>query len=99
MSASAIRIEGLGTLEKGMPADIMIYDLDKLEVTPDRPYYETIIGGGKRLVEKANGYRYMIVNGEVTFVDGDCTGALPGRILRTSAYEPSSVPSSGNDHG
>jgi N-acyl-D-amino-acid deacylase len=99
MSASAIGIEGLGTLEKGMPADIMIYDLDKLEVTPDRPYYETIIGGGKRLIEKANGYRYMIVNGEVTFVDGECTGALPGRILRTSAYEPSLTPSSGNDHG
>lgn len=87
MSAKAIGIDGLGTLEPGMPADIMVYDLEALKVTTDRPYYDHIIGGGKRLIEKAEGYRYMLVNGEVTFVDGECTGALPGRILRTSAYQ------------
>ena len=87
MSAKAIGIDGLGTLEPGMPADIMVYDLEALKVTTDRPYYDHIIGGGKRLIEKAEGYRYMLVNGEVTFVDGECTGALPGKILRTSAYQ------------
>jgi len=30
----------------------------------------------------------MIVNGVVTFVDGECTGKLPGRVLRTAAYDP-----------
>ena len=88
MAASSIGIEGLGTLERGMPADIVVYDLESLAVTPDEPYYEPVIGGGKRLVEKATGYRWIMVGGKVTFKDGECTGALPGRVLRTSAYQP-----------
>ena len=71
-----------------MPADIMVYDQAALKLTTDQPFYETILGGGKRLIEKAEGYRYMLVNGQVTFEDGICTGALPGRVLRTSAYTP-----------
>jgi N-acyl-D-aspartate/D-glutamate deacylase len=27
--------------------------------------------------------RYIIVNGEVTFKDNECTGALPGKLLRS----------------
>ncbi len=89
MCAAAIGLEGIGTLQPGMPADIVIYDLEKLEVTPEEPVYEPIIGGGKRLIQKAKGYRAVIVNGVPTFENDECTGALPGRILRTSAYEPS----------
>lgn len=88
MSAKMIGLEGIGTLERGRPADIIVYDLAKLKVTPDKPYYEEIIGGGKRLIEKAEGYRYVFVSGVNTFRDGVCTGDLPGRVLRTPAYEP-----------
>ncbi len=88
MSAAAIGLEGIGTLQVGMPADIVVYDLEKLAVTPEEPVYEDIIGGGKRLIQKAHGYRAIIVNGVATFRDGQCTGRLPGRVLRTSAYEP-----------
>ena len=88
MAASSIGLEGIGTLERGMPADIVVYDLENLAVTPDEPYYETVLGGGKRLVEKATGYRWILVSGQVTFKDGECTGNLPGRVLRTSAYQP-----------
>ena len=87
----AIGIDNLGTLEPGMPADIMVYDQAALKLTTDQPFYETILGGGKRLIEKAEGYRYMLVNGVVTFEDGICTGALPGRVLRTAAYVPEQV--------
>ena len=88
MAASSIGLEGIGTLERGMPADIVVYDLGKLRVTPEEPYYEEILGGGKRLIEKADGYRYIFVNGVMTFKDGECTNALPGRVVRTAAYEP-----------
>jgi N-acyl-D-aspartate/D-glutamate deacylase len=88
MCATTLGLEGVGTLQIGMRADIIVYDLDKLAVTPDEPEYERIIGGGERLVQKAEGYRAIIVNGVPTFEDGECTGALPGRILRTSAYDP-----------
>jgi N-acyl-D-amino-acid deacylase len=88
MSAAAVGLEGIGTLQRGMPADIVVYDLEKLAVTPERPVYEEIIGGGRRLVEKAVGYRAIIVNGVITFENGECTGKLPGRVLRSAAYRP-----------
>ena len=31
---------------------------------------------------QGGGYRYTLVNGEVTFEDRDCTGATPGQLLR-----------------
>ena len=33
---------------------------------------------------KADGYRYMIVNGQITFEDNVCTSALPGKLLRST---------------
>ncbi len=39
-------------------------------------------GGGKRLVQGAQGYRATICNGVVTYRDGEHTGELPGRLVR-----------------
>jgi N-acyl-D-amino-acid deacylase len=89
MSASAIGLEGIGTLEVGMPADIVVYDMQKLGIATPEPVYEQIVGGGKRLIERAVGYRAIIVNGVMTFEYDKCTGKLPGRVIRTSAYQPS----------
>ena len=38
--------------------------------------------GGKRLLQKARGYRATIVSGAVTYRDGEATGALPGKLVR-----------------
>ena len=35
-----------------------------------------------RLVQKAIGYESIIVNGTTTFIDGVCTDATPGKLLR-----------------
>ena len=35
-----------------------------------------------RLVQKARGYRWIVVNGRITFEDDVCTGATPGHLLR-----------------
>jgi N-acyl-D-aspartate/D-glutamate deacylase len=40
--------------------------------------------GGRRLLQKPDGYIATIMNGEVTYRDGVATGALPGRLLRSS---------------
>jgi N-acyl-D-aspartate/D-glutamate deacylase len=33
-------------------------------------------------VQKADGYALTMVAGEITYRDGEATGALPGRLLR-----------------
>ena len=74
-----------GILKEGMAADIMVYDLDKLGLQYDSPVYDTDFPGGeRRIIQKANGIRYTVVNGEVTFTEGTvCTGATPGKLLRS----------------
>ena len=43
--------------------------------------------GGKRYIQRATGYRATVVAGEVTFRDGEPTGALPGRLVRGAAAQ------------
>ena len=40
-------------------------------------------GGEWRRVQRAVGYRYVLVNGEVTIEDDRPTGAPAGRLLRS----------------
>ena len=44
--------------------------------------------GGKRYIQRATGYRTTVVAGEVTFRDGESTGALPGRLIRGAQPAP-----------
>ena len=36
-----------------------------------------------RLIQKAKGIRYTIVNGGITFEESECTHATPGKFLRS----------------
>ena len=77
-----------GFLHDGAPADIVVYDLQGLRIKPDRWQGEIthdFPAGEWRRVQQAEGYRWILVNGEVTFEDGKCTGATPGRLLRHGA--------------
>ncbi len=70
-----------GTLAPGMRADLNVIDLERLtlhapEMTFDLP------AGGRRLVQRADGYVATVVAGETTFLDGQPTGARPGRLVR-----------------
>jgi len=70
-----------GSIAVGMPADIICYDLKNLKLLSEEVLYDQP-GGEWRRANKADGYRYTIVNGEVTFIGNKCTGATPGRLLR-----------------
>jgi len=78
----AIGIRDRGWLREGMPADIVVYELEKLAVRPMETIKDLPDGDWRR-VQKADGYNYLIVNGQITFEDGKCTGALPGKMLRS----------------
>ena len=73
-----------GYLRAGAPADIVVYDLEKLRITPEGGHdvvYDYPANEWRR-VQRAEGYRWILVNGEVTFEDGKPTGATPGQLLR-----------------
>ena len=73
-----------GMLRVGKWADIMVYDLERLGYLYDEPVYANDFPGGeRRLLQKAKGIRYTLVNGTVTFEENDCSGALPGQLLRS----------------
>jgi N-acyl-D-amino-acid deacylase len=74
-----------GILKEGYAADIIVYDQTKLGLQYDSPVYATDFPGGeRRIIQKAKGIRYTIVNGVITFEEGTvCTGAMPGKLLRS----------------
>jgi N-acyl-D-amino-acid deacylase len=70
-----------GFLREGAPADVVVYDLAKLNVRPVEIVHD-LPGDEWRRVQRAEGYRWILVNGEITFEDDQCTGATPGKLLR-----------------
>jgi N-acyl-D-aspartate/D-glutamate deacylase len=70
-----------GMLREGYAADIVIYDYNGLKIMPQEIAHDMPAGEWRR-VQRAEGYRYILVNGEVEFVDGKPTGALAGNLLR-----------------
>ena len=73
-----------GTLRVGNWADIIVYNLAELGHLYDKLIFDTDFPGGeRRLIQKPTGLQYTIVNGTVTFEGNSCTGALPGKLLRS----------------
>jgi N-acyl-D-aspartate/D-glutamate deacylase len=81
LPAWAANFTDRGTLREGMAADIVVYDLEKLAIGPTEIAHDVPAGEWRR-VQKAEGYRWIMVNGQVTFEDGRCTGVTPGKLLR-----------------
>ena len=79
--ALAAGLKDRGFLREGAPADIIVYDYERLDSGPQERLWD-YPGGEMRLVQKATGYERIIVNGVTTFIDGECTDATPGRLLR-----------------
>jgi N-acyl-D-aspartate/D-glutamate deacylase len=80
-TAALFGLHDRGLVAAGKRADVNVIDFDALRVRPPEMAYD-FPAGGKRLVQRADGYRATVVNGEVTYLDGVATGALPGRIVR-----------------
>jgi N-acyl-D-aspartate/D-glutamate deacylase len=70
-----------GVLRAGLAADIVIYDLANLKSGPWEVLHDLPANEWRRVV-KPEGYRYIMVNGGVTFEDGKCTGTTTGKLLR-----------------
>ena len=73
-----------GTLREGAPADLIVYDYDGLEILPTELVHD-LPGGDWRRVQRARGYRHVLVNGEPTIESDREVGSSPGRLLRHGA--------------
>ena len=85
-TARAVGFMDRGLLAPGYKADINIIDMDRLKIhapvmVADLP------AGGRRLLQKSEGYVATIVSGSVVYREGEATGALPGRLLRGHSAE------------
>ena len=70
-----------GTLKLGAPADIVVYDYENLEITPPEVVHD-LPGDEWRRVQRAKGYRYILINGEVTIKNDEQTNTYSGELLR-----------------
>lgn len=80
-NASTIGLNDRGLLEPGRKADINVIDYDKLQLRAPEVVYD-LPAGGRRLIQKTDGYAATIVAGEPVYRNGEATGALPGRLVR-----------------
>ncbi len=80
-NAAAIGLNDRGVLRAGMRADINILDYDNLRLRRPEIVYD-LPAGGKRLIQRTDGFDATIVSGAVVYRHGEATGALPGRLVR-----------------
>jgi len=71
----------IGRLEVGKRADLTVFELDALSWKRPEAVYD-FPGNAKRYRRPAGGYRATAVNGVLTQIDGEATGALPGQWLQ-----------------
>jgi N-acyl-D-aspartate/D-glutamate deacylase len=81
--ALAWRFRDRGLVREGCIADLNIFDPDR--IAPEMPVYTNDLPtGAPRLKQKSTGILATIVGGRKAFENGEHTGALNGRLLRSS---------------
>jgi N-acyl-D-amino-acid deacylase len=76
-----------GVLAPGMKADLNVIDLEALKLHAPQMVFD-LPAGGRRLIQRAEGYKFTILSGEVTFQDGVPTEAMPGKLIRGPQQGP-----------
>jgi N-acyl-D-aspartate/D-glutamate deacylase len=86
-NAEAVGMLDRGLVAPGYKADLNVIDLAQLRLHPPEMRFD-LPAGGKRLLQRVDGYRASVVSGQVTYRDGTPTGALPGRLVRGNQPDP-----------
>src|SRR6185295_13296009 len=84
------RLYGLldrGVLKPGMKADVNVIDFDNLQLHPPEMVFD-LPANGRRFIQRVDGYRYTVVSGEVSYENGEPTGAMPGKVIRGPQAAP-----------
>jgi N-acyl-D-aspartate/D-glutamate deacylase len=86
-TARTVGLLDRGVLAPGFKADINVIDLDRVRLHRPEMGYD-LPGGGRRLLQRAEGYRHTLVNGVEIYRDGEPTDELPGRLVRGQRTAP-----------
>ena len=81
MTAETVGLGDRGVLAPGYRADVNIIDFDGLRLHAPEIRYD-LPAGGRRMIQRATGYRNTFVAGVEVMADGESTGATPGRLVR-----------------
>lgn len=80
-TARLVGLDDRGTLEPGMLADVNVIDFDNLTLRAPEMVYD-LPAGGRRLIQRADGYVAIVKRGDVIARHGEPTGSMPGRLIR-----------------
>ncbi|HJR26902.1 MAG TPA: amidohydrolase family protein, partial [Acidimicrobiales bacterium] len=80
-TAAAYGFTDRGVLAPGKRADVNLIDLDGMHLHAPEMVHD-LPAGGRRLVQRADGYVATLVAGQVTFERGEPTGERPGHLVR-----------------
>jgi N-acyl-D-amino-acid deacylase len=79
-----------GLLAPGYVADINVIDFEAVKL--GKPWLAfDLPAGGKRLLQKADGYIATIKSGHVTFRNGEYQGVHPGKLIRGPQTAPTAM--------
>ena len=81
-TAALVGFDDRGTLATGQRADINLIDFGRLSLRAPEMVFD-LPAGGRRLIQRANGFVATLVAGQAVLADGELTGALPGQLVRS----------------
>jgi len=86
-TAWAVGLADRGVLAPGYRADVNVIDHGRLGLRRPEMRFD-LPGGGRRLLQRAEGYLHTFVRGQETYTQGEPTDALPGRLIRGAQPAP-----------
>jgi N-acyl-D-aspartate/D-glutamate deacylase len=86
-TALAVGLADRGLVKPGYKADLNVIDHARLTLHRPAVAYD-LPAGGRRLVQRADGYDVTIVAGRIVYREGKPTGALPGKLVRGAKAAP-----------
>lgn len=86
-TAATVGLHDRGVLAPGYRADINVIDFENLGVRRPEVVHD-LPAGGRRMLQRSEGYLHTFLQGVETFRNGEHTGELPGKLVRGAQPAP-----------
>jgi N-acyl-D-aspartate/D-glutamate deacylase len=87
LTAQTVGLLDRGVVAPGFRADLNVIDFEALRLFHPEIHHD-LPAGGRRLLQRAAGYRHTFVHGVEIMTDGTPTGETPGRVVRGGQAAP-----------